>query len=203
MYSQNQEEKYILEYFGEFKGTLLDIGANDGKTLSNSLALIELGWKAVLVEPSDSAFHMLEQLHGENNNVQLFNLAISEEDCTIDFFDSGEHLGRGDTGLLSTLKESELERWKNSGMEFTKTKTEALSIESFFSIFRNKTFDFISIDAEGMDWEILKQIDLSKTETKLICVETNSIETEKYIDYCKQFGMRLIYKNAENILMGL
>ena len=42
MYSQNQEEQIILDYFNDVKvGHVLDIGANDGKTFSNSLALIE------------------------------------------------------------------------------------------------------------------------------------------------------------------
>ena len=43
MYSQNNEEQIILEYFKDFKGNLLDIGANDGVTLSNTRKLaIEL-----------------------------------------------------------------------------------------------------------------------------------------------------------------
>ena len=44
MYSQNNEEQVILDYFGNKIGNLLDIGANDGITLSNSRKLIELGW---------------------------------------------------------------------------------------------------------------------------------------------------------------
>ena len=55
-YSQNGEQLIIEKYFGDFKGILLDIGANDGETLSNSRSLIKKGWQAVLVEPSESAF---------------------------------------------------------------------------------------------------------------------------------------------------
>lgn len=39
MFSQNQEEKYTLEYFKNFKGRFLDIGAADGVGLSNTRAL--------------------------------------------------------------------------------------------------------------------------------------------------------------------
>ncbi len=59
MYSQNNEEQIIIEYFKDFKGHLLDIGANDGLTLSNSRKLIELGWTGDLVEPSPNAFQKL------------------------------------------------------------------------------------------------------------------------------------------------
>lgn len=51
MYSQNDEEAIIMRYFANRTGRLLDIGAADGMTNSNSLALIERGWRAVLVEP--------------------------------------------------------------------------------------------------------------------------------------------------------
>ena len=41
MYSQNQEEKYILKHFKDKQGTFLDLGAYDGKELSNTRALVE------------------------------------------------------------------------------------------------------------------------------------------------------------------
>ena len=44
MYSQNEEEKYILEAIGEQVGIFLDIGAYDGETRSNTLALVEREW---------------------------------------------------------------------------------------------------------------------------------------------------------------
>ena len=37
-YSQNNEQNIILNYFKNYKGTLLDLGANDGITFSNSYA---------------------------------------------------------------------------------------------------------------------------------------------------------------------
>jgi hypothetical protein len=51
-YSQNNEQEIILKYFGDFKGHFLDIGAYNGVDLSNTRALLELGWTGVLVEPN-------------------------------------------------------------------------------------------------------------------------------------------------------
>jgi FkbM family methyltransferase len=198
MYSQNQEEKYITEYFKDFKGTLLDIGANDGKTFSNSLKLIENGWKAYLVEPSPKAFQKLKSLHNGNSNVECLTIAIGTANQKAMLHESGWHLHhKGDIGLLSSLKREETERWKR--VEFKESEVEVMDYKTFTDLIGYHAFDFITIDAEGMDWEILSQIDL--TYTKMVCVETNSIETEKYINYCRGFGMRLIYKNAENIIM--
>ncbi|NBO23595.1 hypothetical protein EBU94_09705 [bacterium] len=76
MYSQNSEDVFLLDFwkqkFGNSKGTLLDVGANDGKTLSNSLLFIENGWKAHLFEPSNPTFQKLVELHKGNENVRCY-----------------------------------------------------------------------------------------------------------------------------------
>jgi FkbM family methyltransferase len=199
MYSQNQEQQYITDYFKEFKGTLLSLGENDGKTFSNALRLIELGWNAYLVEPSPKAFKKLSELHKGNEKVQCIQVAIGESNMKAMLAESGWHLNdKSDIALLSTLIPEEKKRWDK--VSFDNVEVEVVDYKTLTELIDCKGFDFISIDIEGLDWIVLQQIDL--TNVKLICVETNSIETEKYIDYCKGFGMRLIYKNGENILMG-
>lgn len=207
MYSQNKEEQFIIEYFTGYdigSLTIADIGANNGITFSNSLRLIELGSKALLVEPSETAYKKLIKLHEGNKNVSCVNVAISDQDGEMDFFESGTHLKNGDTALLSTLKESELKRWEGSDNEFTLTKTHCITIESLLKIYDEfPYFDFISIDAEGVDLMILKQLELSKT--KLICIEHNGNKEDllQIKEYCAKFGiMRVIYTNAENVIIG-
>jgi len=67
----------------------------------------------------------------------------------------------------------------------------------------SKMFDFITIDAEGMDYEILSQINLNEVGCKLICVEHNGKDIEKFKSYCQSFGMKEISRNGENLIMGL
>lgn len=202
MYSQNDEEKYITEYFGDFKGELLSIGENDGETFSNALRLIELGWMAVLVEPSRWAFHKIQVLH-RNNPVMAIRAAVGTECGTTTLYESGPHLvSRKDYSLLSTIKESEKKRWKNN-VAFKPVKVNIIDYAALLKIADRKSFDFITIDAEGMDIEILKQIDLTKT--KMVCIEWNLIEADKQtiIDYCALYGMtKTVLVNAENIILA-
>lgn len=202
MYTQNNEEKYILEYFKDKPGNLLDIGANDGKTFSNSLALIEKNWMAVLVEPDDDAFEKLLTLHDQDNYVFCYKLAITDFDGETTFYKSGSHLKNNDTGLLSTTTKEDYEKWKDT-TEYTKTIVSTLRFDTFMETCPLKKFDFISIDAEGKDWDILKQIDLKKYECKMVCIEHNGIEIEKYKTYCEGYGMKELMRNAENIIMAL
>jgi len=205
MYSQNEEEQFILEFFRKrIQGTLIDIGANDGKTFSNSLALIEKGWNAVLVEPSKYAFSKIMELHkGRNEEVIAVNCAIAMVNSKVILHESGPHLkDNSDFALLSTLKPEETTRWKNAGVPFTEEVVDAITFKELTKLTGKKKFDFITIDCEGLDYEVLSQINLEDTE--LICIEFNSSQEKKaqILNYCARFGMgKIIYENAENLLI--
>jgi FkbM family methyltransferase len=199
MHSQNNEEEIILKYFGDFVGSLLDIGANDGITLSNSRALMERGWRGVLIEPAPTAFAKLQRLYGRDNpSTYLRNVAITEAGSIpseIILYESGSHLGKGDTALLSSLDEEETLRWKKE--TFTPVKVTGIPYDM-----QGYQFDFITIDAEGMDWEILQQIDLS--ETQMLCIEWNQHDKlkQKYTDYCLRYGLKFHYQTYENLIFA-
>lgn len=199
MYSQGNEEQIVLDYFQGKKGTVLDIGANDGKTLSNSLRVIELGWSGVMVEASKNVFKKLEELHKANKNVHCLNYAIADKEGELEFFESGHHLSSNDHSLLSSLKKEEIFKWMSS-TEFKKTKVNAITFDQLLEKSPIKTFDLITLDIEGMDYEVLSQINLKEIGCKMLIVETNSINNEKFIKYCGQFGMQLYSKNYMNLI---
>lgn len=198
-YSQGSEEEVILKYFGDFKGVFLSIGENNGIDLSNVRQLAVDGWSGVCVEPSTVAFSKLEDLYAGSKYVSVHNIAIGTEDSEMDFYESDEHLGRGDYALLSTIVPKEMNRWGNT-QKFTKTKCLCLTYNTFIQNSSVKKFDFISIDAEGMDYEILTQIDLS--ETKMVCVEFNQKGKDKYVGYCRKYGLELVFENYENLIFA-
>lgn len=202
MYSQSSEEEVILNYFGDFRGTFIDIGANDGKTFSNTRRLAELGFCGILIEPSPKAFFKLKQLYSETKGCfYLYNYAIGVTNGTVTLYESGELVKQGDVGLVSTLIEKETERFKRV------TNYEAIEVDCYrwktaMNRWKFKKFDFISLDIESLDIDVLTQIDL--TETKLICLEWNSIEDtkKKMLEYTSKFGMnKVIYTSGENIIV--
>lgn len=201
-YSQSGEQKIILDYFGHTPGTALDAGANDGISLSNSHALHHLGWNLCCVEPSPAAFARLAELYDGTNHV-LVNAAITETDGPVEFYDSGTHLKKGDVALLSTTKSTEMDRWKKSGEVFTKTVVRGITFQTLLKETGLKQFDFITIDAEGLDWQILKQIDLRLVGCRMLCVEVNQGGDSHFINYAARHGMKLRYKNWENRVFAL
>jgi len=202
MKSQNNEAQIVSDYFKGFKGTVLDIGANDGSTFSNSYDLIQAGWSGVLIEPG-TVFGQLENLYKDNNKVQCYQLAIAEKDEKLTLYESGAHIKNGtDTGLVSTLDHDETIRWRNRGVEFTEKKVQ--SVPFSWILKWHKQFEFITIDAEGKDWSILQQINLDEVGCRCLCIEWNGIIDLKrvYCDYVWQFGLRPISENRENLIFA-
>lgn len=199
-YAQNREDEFIQNYFGDQVGTLLSIGENDGITLSNARALIEKGWSGHLVEPA-SVFYDLKRLYLGNEKVHCYNVAIGEEQGIVDFYESGAHVPNGtDKALVSTLAFSEMQRWPD--VKFNKIKVNVVPFRFLWEMTDFATFDFISIDAEGFDLEILQQIDLAAVGCKCLIIEHNSNKNliEAYKGYCRNFGLVAVLENAENIV---
>lgn len=197
-FSQNNEDRFVLNYFGNYIGILLDIGANDGITFSNSRLLIENGWKAALVEPG-KPFDKLLKLYADNEQVHLYNFAIGEKNATVKFYESGAHVPGGeDKGLVSTMDFEETKRWPD--VEFAETTIRVRNWAYFYGAMGTPKFDFISIDAEGYDEMILRQIDLEEVGCQVLCIEYNGDGDllEKYKDYCH--GYQLAAMNGENLI---
>ena len=209
MYSQNQEDTLILNHwmnnYGHTKGTLLDVGANDGVILSNSLLFIEEGWSAYLLEPSKTTFSKLQKFHSGRKNVQCYNCGLSDETGTKLFYESGTLLNEGDIDLLSTTQQSEFNKW-NGRVTFSESIAFFYTWQDWLNYGKigGEKFDIISIDAEGEDWKILSQIDLTKHECKILCVEWNSIPANLmlFTQYANSHGLNEIHRNAENIIFA-
>lgn len=194
MYSQNLEEHYILNHFKGKQGTFLDVGAYDGIDLSNTRALAELGWGGICFEPNPNIFEKLCHNQMKYNNIYCYKMALGEFNGTFTM--------QMNNTYYSTLKKSETQRWNNQ-YEFKEVDVEVIDFKTFMITSPYKTFDFISIDCEGVDYEVLIQMDLNDLKTSMICVETNGKETQKYVDYVKKFGrFNLVHMNPENIILA-
>lgn len=188
-FSQYGEQKIVLDFFRGQKGTFLDCGTNDGVTLSNTRALAIQGWGGVCIEPALTPFHKLRELYKDNLAIQCINAAIADREGEITLWESGTHLNKGDTSLLSTLRPEEKDRWIKSGEKFTAVKCEAITIKQVLEQSWYNNFDFVSIDCEGEDYNILCQMPLREMGCSLLCVETNGKDEKRFIDQALKEGM--------------
>lgn len=197
MYSQNKEEEVILKYFDGKRGNFLDIGANDGKTLSNVRALAELGWGGVFVEPSPKAFERLKANYDGLKGFYFYQVAIGNGNNKCFLQESASLCSPSDVALVSTLHASEMARFK-SITKYTPVEIQMYTWRTFLNRLTIKKFDMITMDCEGSELDILPDMDL--THTKLICIEHNGKEQlkEEYEKYLSEF--KLIYTSGENLI---
>lgn len=200
-FSQNREEEFIVNYFGEFKGNFLSIGENDGETLSNVRALALRGWCGVMVEPAPIAFAKLKKLYENNKKgcFYLYECAIADHNGKIILHDSGSLFKTGDTSLVSTIKKEETERF-SSVTTYTEVEVKCFKWKTFLNRLYIKKFHFVSIDCEGMDANILDQMDIS--EVRCVCVEWNGHQELKARFDKKMEGFKIIYASPENLIFA-
>lgn len=186
-YSQNREQDIIVEYF-KVNGTFLDLGAYDGVNLSNTRALVKKGWKGVMVEASPRVFERLI-LNCRGYDITLLNFAVSDHDGIVRFFDNLNAVG--------TMHFAETKRWGTSE-QFDQIEIECRDIKTVLQELKYPVYDFVSIDCEGEDLNLLKRIDFTKYKTKMVCVEWNSRDQHLYDEVMS--GWKLVHKNAENLI---
>jgi FkbM family methyltransferase len=199
MYSQEQEEKIIVDYFGDHRGRFLDVGAHDGKDISNTYRLAELGWEGICVEPSWKVIGNILANHKNHAKVKILNGAMSDVAGIVPFWVS-------EANVYSTMDPALQARGgeRNGAAEiFVPTFT----TQSLLAAFPGN-FDFVNIDAEGLSVRILLTMPLLEMGTRLICVERFGEgirlgDERKIREYLDPLGYREVYSNFENMIMGL
>jgi FkbM family methyltransferase len=199
MASQNDEERVILEYFGDYVGTFIDIGCNDCLTFSNSRALALRGWKGIFVDPIPEAIKRCKKLYEGHKGFYFYELAITDHNGKKIINASGSLCSPSDVGLVSTFHAHEKARFDKS-VSYTPLEVNTKRWKTFLNMKRITEFDFVSIDVEGDEMFILPEMDLSKT--RMIVIEWNSRpelkeQYEKHLD-----GFRLIHTTGENLIYG-
>lgn len=214
MFSQNQEEKHILEYFNRRsslasptppmwvvegrKPAFCDIGANDGVTFSNTRALALTGeWVGVLVEPSPKAFERLKKLYNGNKGFYVYPFALSDHNGKGMLQESSALCSAADIGLVSTFNNNEMERFKRT-VSYEPVEVKTFKWKTFLNRLTIKEFDFISIDIESDEMKVLPDIDLSRVSC--VAIEWNSKpELKKEYDYYLR-DFHVIYTSGENLI---
>lgn len=196
-YSQNDEQEAILRYFGEFAGSLLDIGAFDGITFSNSRALLERGWIGVLVEPDP---WNVQKLIGNTSklNCDIICAAVGpEQKLSRICIETTEN-----RGWASTISENLMRPDRILAPLPAQVYVPTLTLDDIMRL-RERSFQFISIDAEGMDFEILKTMpEKMLTEVELLSIEPMDLTQRKEIfEYLLNLGFYLWHETPENLLM--
>lgn len=168
-YSQYGQDEYLLnEIFpNKTDGYYVDIGANDGISLSNTKKMEELGWNGICIEPHPKRFSELLQ----NRRCLCYNTAVSDKNDLLDFL-CVEGYSQMLSGILENYDKRHLDRIENEINLYGGEKS-IIKVQSrrFSEIVNKVNIDYVSIDVEGSELNILNSIDFSKHNIKCFSIE--------------------------------
>jgi FkbM family methyltransferase len=168
-YSQSGED-LIIDYFFESIGikqpAYIDIGANQPEKGNNTYLFYLKGSRGICIEPDITLIPALKKVRPKD---LILNLGISmvAEDFA-DFYFFKEHYHTWNT----FSKDDATKKSEESGLSFYSSKVKLDTINSITQRYHFEKVNYLSIDVEGLDLEVLKSIDFGRIKPELICVET-------------------------------
>jgi FkbM family methyltransferase len=181
------ESDLVLQFFGGFKeGFFLDVGANEPQRGSQTWMLEERGWRGILIEPQA---RLCERLRQARPKSRVFQVACGAPGSApeMPLFNAET---TGHSGLVKNLVDATT---NYIGMEMVKVKT----LDDVLAEAGNPTIDFVTMDVEGTQFDVLRGFDLRRHRPKLLLMEDH-LHNLKAHRYLGRVGYRLIKRTGLN-----
>ena len=185
--SEIEEQQLVLKYFsGKSRGTFVEVGANDPVAGSQTWLLEQNGWHGVLVEPQ--AKHCA-RLRAQRKNAQVFQVACSAPDQP----------GERDLLIAADSGSSTLQRQRDThGTRFIGTeRVQVTTLDRVLQAAGIEQIDFLSLDVEGHELEVMRGLDFGKFRPALILIEDGARDLRRHRFLVKS-GYRLVKRTQLN-----
>lgn len=171
MTSQYGEDVLLWKFFhGKRDGFYIEVGAYDGVGFSNTYFFEAIGWSGILIEPTPEFY---DRCVVSRPYSRILNVVIGDGVTPEMRFSIAE--GSSGIGTLSYAGDNsaQLERIKREGGTVTTTRIPAYSLNEILKAHQGP-IDFISIDVEGSEMDVLRGFDLGKFRPRVLVIEDNS-----------------------------
>lgn len=183
-YSQWGEDLEIINFFKDkIKGFYLDIGCFHPVMYSNTCLLFNKGWHGVNIDMNPTSIDLFNIIRPKDINICA---ALDNKSKKIHayFDDPFSPINTIDKNFYEKSKHV----FKNHQMvEIHSKEINDILVENEIK----EAIDFLNIDIEGLDYEILRQIDLNAYKVKLIAIETHHVDGKKSSD-CDKINTHLL-----------
>lgn len=168
-YSQEGEDMILRSLFaGEkgYKGFFVDIGAHHPVRFSNTLYFYRRGWRGINVEPTPSAIKAFQLFRSRDINL---NLGVGESKTSMKFYCFNEPALNSFSKEVSDRIVRESKKYK----VIKEVDVEVLPLSEILENYLPKgtTIDFMSIDVEGLDYQVLCSNNWEKFKPTYILAE--------------------------------
>jgi FkbM family methyltransferase len=199
-YQKKYENKYILflkNYFNrKKKGFYIDVGSYHPIRLSNTKFLYDKGWQGINIDISKKSIDLFKIARKTDINL---NIGIGNKNEFSDAY------FQKDLFHSNTLVYEHSKKFLANAI---KKKIKTLTLDSVINRYaKNKKIDYIDIDCEGKDLEVLQGLNLGQYQIDLISIEMHGYDTitkkraELIFDIMKKNKFKKIYGNYPDTLI--
>lgn len=171
------------------EGIYIDIGANDPNHWNNTKYFYNKGWSGINIEPNPELFSKLSKFRPRDINL---NIGMGPKKGALKFYKMSDD-------KISTFDAATIPEFERAGHKVIETlELPVLPLKDIFEkYYPDKKVDFISVDVEGFDLEVLKSNDWSKYRPVFVILEILRGK-EDLIDYMSSINYSMAYNNWTN-----
>ena len=172
-------EKYI-----EKDIYIIQIGSHIGNTKNDFLYNnINLNFKYIMIEPILYLFNQLKENYKSYNNITFLNIAISNYNGFIDLYTPSEKNDFSKliewTNQLSSINKEHIQTFIPECI-VDKINVECKTLNTIIEDYNIKEIEYLYIDTEGHDYDILMNLDLFIIRPKNIIFENKHMDGPKH-----------------------
>jgi FkbM family methyltransferase len=170
-YSQNLEDYHLsLAFAGQTTGTYIDIGAGHPIADNVSFWFYERGWQGIVVEPQPELAALYQRLRPRDI---AFRGLIGRESGEIDFHVVDRLHG------LSTTRVDVAQKARDFGANYQTRRMPVTTLAELCESYGVSSIDFLKIDVEGAEGDVLLGGDWQRFRPKVVLVEAISPMTSE------------------------
>jgi FkbM family methyltransferase len=163
----------LIEEYLAPGSVILEAGAADGADTARLAALNGGNVKVIALEPVPTAFHRLEETAASLSNVQTMQLALGSGSGEVDMWESVGAGGSDSSSLLDPALHGQF----FSGVNFTsRIRVESVTIDDLLTRIGFPRFDFMWLDLQGLELEVLAASPTARNQVKVIYMEVSRHE---------------------------
>ncbi len=182
MDAQN-ENGLVWDFFKQSpQGVFVEVGANHPTRENQTWFLEQRGWSGVLVEPNPELFKLLCE---QRPRSRAFQAAAGAQTGEVDLLLGVSHL------------HSTIAQVLDDPLSGKKVRVPLRTLDSIMVEAGLAKIDFLSVDVEGMELQVLQGLDLQKYAPQLILIEEHRHDYAKHF-YLRRLGYRLVKRTGRN-----
>ncbi|WP_231866929.1 MULTISPECIES: FkbM family methyltransferase [unclassified Anabaena] len=174
-YAQNFEDVLLNRIFkNKLQGFYIDVGALHPTVDSVTKAFYDRGWSGINIEPIQEYYNLFQKERSRDINL---NIAISNSEETLEFFQLV-----GQPGNSTLNKAIAYAIAKEKGLEVSQYTVAVKTLEAVCKEYVNKKIDFIKIDVEGLEEQVILGANWEKFRPTVLVIETTIPNTNIRVD---------------------